>query len=153
LETVLQYEIPVLHPVAVHFPIGLLVGALAVALVWVVTGRSVWRRVLAVLTVAGTAGAAIAYLTGESMEEFSRDVPIVEDLIGLHETLALTTLLTAMAMSLVVCLMEWRRRSESPGGIDSLTLRFAVFAGVLVVACLVLLTGHVGGVMVWGVVR
>jgi uncharacterized membrane protein len=153
METVLQYEIPVLHPLAVHFPVALLVAAAGFAVVWAATGHALWRRVSAAALFVGTAGAAFAYFTGEAMKELSEDIPIVEDLVGLHENLALATLLVSVAMSIVACLIEWRRRRSSVDASDSVPFRVIVLLGFIVVAALVLVAGHVGGIMVWGVAR
>jgi uncharacterized membrane protein len=153
METVLQYEIPVLHPLAVHFPVALLVSAALFSAVWLVRGRSLGRRIASVLMVLGSAGAVLAYMTGESIEELSEDIPIVEEMIGLHQDLALATVWISILMSVCVCYLEWRRRSADAGSIDPLPLRTALFSGFFLLALIVLFTGHVGGIMVWGVAR
>ena len=56
-------------------------------------------------------------------------------------------------MSVCVCYLEWRRRSADAGSIDPLPLRTALFSGFFLLALIVLFTGHVGGIMVWGVAR
>lgn len=151
METVFQYQIPALHPLAVHFPVGLLVAALPVSLLWLVGGDRLWRRVATVLLLLGGAGAAFAYLTGEAMHEMSEEVPIVEELVELHEDLALATLIAAIVIVLAALAVEIRRRSLPRDSADPIVLRFVGFVCVLVVSALVLFTGHVGGVMVWGV--
>ncbi len=149
----LQYEIPSLHPVAVHFPIALLIAALCAAAVWLATGRGFWRRSTGLLLLAGSAGAAFAYLTGEAMLELSEDVPIVEELVDFHETLALATLILSIGLTIAFGLAEYRVRSRPEPSTDRWTGRAVGFAAVLALAVLVALAGHVGGVMVWGVAR
>ena len=153
METVLQYEIPVLHPLAVHFPIALLSAAAGFSLVWLLSGARLWRRLAAALMVVGSVGAAFAYLTGETVRDLSEDIPIVEELVELHETVALATLWVAVAMAISALFVEWVRRAAPTGTTDPLPLRIALFAGFVAVAALVLFTGHVGGLMVWGVAR
>ena len=151
METVLQYEIPVLHPLAVHFPIALLVAAAGFAILWMATAQALWRRIAAVLLVAGTLGAAFAYFTGEEMKDLSADVPIVEDLVGIHEDLALVTLLASLLLSIIVGVIEIRRPGTASEARDSVPVRAIVLLGFVIVALLVLITGHIGGIMVWGV--
>ena len=152
MENVLQYELPVLHPIAVHFPIALLIAAFAVGVPWFVTGLGFWRNVMAVLSVLGSVGAAVAYLTGEAMEEASEGTPIVEEIVEFHETLALITLIVSIAAA-VAALVAVRLGRQGPRPTDSATMRAAVFTLVAAAAVLVAITGHAGGVMVWGVAR
>ncbi len=152
VDQVLQYEIPVLHPIAVHFPIALLVGAAAVAGIWLVSGTDFWRNALAVISVMGAAGAAFAYFTGEAMEEAAEGNPIVEEIGEFHETLGLITLIVSLVAAVCVGIIVWMgRRRGAP--IDPLAVRLVVSTLVAAAAVLALITGHAGGVMVWGVVR
>ncbi len=153
METVLQYEIPVLHPLAVHFPIALLVAAALFSIVWVATARPLWRRVSTALMVIGAVGALFAYFTGEAVEELSEDIPIVEDLVGLHENVALATLVASVVMAILACILEWKTRSSPLGGTEPVWIRIVFMVCFVVIAGLVLFTGHVGGIMVWGVAR
>ncbi|MBT8399348.1 MAG: hypothetical protein KJO98_02630 [Rhodothermia bacterium] len=152
MDQVLQYEIPVLHPIAVHFPIALLVGAAIVAAVWLVRGTGFWRNSLAIISVMGALGAAFAYFTGEAMEEASEGNPIVEEIGEFHETLGLITLIVTLVATIGVGVVAWtgsRRGMQT----DPMVVRLIVFALVAAAAVLVLITGHAGGVMVWGVAR
>ncbi len=152
MDQVLQYEIPVLHPIVVHFPIGLLVGAAVVGAVWLMRGTGFWRNSLCVVSVMGALGAAFAYLTGEAMEEAAEGNPIVEEIGEFHETLGLVTLIASLVATAAVGIVVWMgRRRGAPA--DPMVVRLIVFALVSAAAILVLITGHAGGVMVWGVAR
>ncbi len=153
METVLQYEIPALHPLAVHFPIALLIAAFVVCAIWLATGGRLWRRSTAVLLLAGAMGSAFAYFTGEAMYEMSEDIPVVDELIELHETLALVTLWIAVLLSLGALVLEYLGRSAPDDAIDPVAMRLTAFVCLLVVALVVAATGHVGATMVWGVAR
>lgn len=152
MDQVLQYEIPVLHPIAVHFPIALLVGAAIVAAVWLVRGTGFWRNALAVVSVMGAAGTAFAYFTGEAMEEAAEGNPIVEEIGEFHETLGLVTLIAAIVATVAVGIVVWMGKTRGVSA-DPMVVRLIVFALVAAAAVLVLITGHAGGVMVWGVAR
>ncbi len=147
-----EYEIPVLHPFAVHFPIGLLLCVVVAAVPWTITGRDAWRVSMLVMLSLGTAGVAFAYFTGEAMEEAAEGSPIVEELVELHESLGLAALIASVVILLLVFGMQTVfKRGATPGTPTA----FRVAACVLVVALAVLVafTGHVGGIMVWGVAR
>lgn len=151
---VLQYEIPQLHPIAVHFPIAFLIAAALVAVPWLVSGDVRWRLTLLVLSGLGAAGAAFAYFTGESMEEAAEGTPIVDELVEQHEDLALYTFILSVvtfAMLAGVQYVGTRRPVQAPrdGG------RVRILIGILIIICalLVAATAHFGGVMVWGIAR
>lgn len=52
------------HPMAVHFPIALLIGAVALDAAALLSGRSGWHRTAYGLLVAAAVGAAVAVVTG-----------------------------------------------------------------------------------------
>ncbi len=156
MDAVLQYEIPVFHPLVVHFPIALiLVGALA-AVVWAARGTAFWRDSTLWLFSLGLIGGIVAYKTGEALEEHTEGTPIVEELGALHEDMALYTLLVAGAMVLGMAVLGlWRKKQitllrKQP---DPLVARLLVVLVALAAAALVAWTGHIGGTMVWGTAR
>ncbi len=155
METVLQYKLPILHPLAVHFPIVLIgVGGGGVALVWLVRGTAFWRRATLLLFTLGMAGALFAYFTGEPMEEHVEGTPIVEELVGLHEDMALYTLyLTGLTLVLLAAVSLWleRRTTVERDPNDPLAARILLALLALGAAALVAWTGHIGSTMVWGV--
>lgn len=151
MDAVFQYEIPVLHPLAVHFPLALLLAAAMTALVWCFRGTFFWRQSTLLLTALGTIGAALAYTSGDAMEEQSEGVPIVEDLVGLHEEMGLYTLIVSAAATivLVVFAIVVRRTNERR---DPILARVMVACLVFLAAALVAWTAHIGATMTWGVV-
>ncbi len=154
METLFQYEIPVWHPLVVHFPIALILVAALATVVWSVRGTSFWRRCALLLFTLGMGGAVFAYKTGEAMEEQSEGSPIVEELVGLHEDLALYTLVvTGVTLAALAGLSLWleRRTTLEPAPQDPLAARLALALAALAAAVLVAWTAHVGGTMVWGV--
>jgi uncharacterized membrane protein len=154
MDKVLQYDIPVVHPVAVHFPIALIVVAAFVALVWAIRGTAFWRRATLLLLSVGMIGLVVAYLTGESIEEHVEGTPIVEELVGLHETTALYALIvTGVALAGVAALSFWmeRRTTLQRDPPDPISARLVLTLITVAAAILVAWTGHIGGTMVWGV--
>ena len=154
MEVVLQYEIPVLHPVAVHFAVALLPVAAFCAVVWMFGGARFWRRATLLLSVFSLAGVAFAYGTGDRMAELSEGVPIVEELVARHALMAQYTFIASAivvaGLALVVFWLE-RRTTIERNPPDPFAVRLAF--GLLVVGLAVLAswTGHIGGVMTWGV--
>jgi len=151
METVFQYRIPIWHPIAVHFPLVLIMLAALCALIWLMGDRREMLRAALWCQVLGFMGGLAAFLTGEEAEEQSEGVRIVDELVELHETFALVTLWVAgIAAVAMLGVLWWRRRDvEGPG--TRLAIRLAVFALVLAAAVAVGITGHIGGTMVWGV--
>ncbi len=151
MEAVFEYRIPVLHPLAVHFPLTLLLVAAVAALIWMFRGTTFWRQCSAFLVFLSVPGALLAYLTGDSMAEQSEGVPIVDELVDLHERMALYTLIAssvAAAALIVVLAMSYRRGTAVRDPIGS---RVAAGLLVMIAAALVAWTAHIGATMTWGV--
>ena len=154
MESLFQYDIPVWHPLLVHFPIALILAAALATVAWSIRGTSFWRRCALLLFTLGMGGGVLAYLTGETMEEQSEGSPIVEELVGLHEDLALYTLLVTGATLAALAGLSWwleRRITLERAPKDPLAARLILALAALAAALLVAWTGHVGGTMVWGV--
>lgn len=149
----MTYEIPVWHPFVVHFPIALLVLGGGVAVVYAVAGRALWRAATGLLVAFGTLGAWAANATGDSLYAHVEGTPIVEELVGRHEALGTWTLALGAAATLVwLGVLAWRRRTgRSFDEPDPLAVRLLVAALALAAAVLVVLTGRLGGIMVWGI--
>ncbi|WP_456429453.1 DUF2231 domain-containing protein [Rhodocaloribacter sp.] len=155
MEKVLQYEIPVWHPIAVHFPMALiLTGAVCMAL-WLIRGAHFWRSCALLVYAFGMAGALFAYFTGEAMEEQVEGTPIVEELVRLHEDMGLYTLIfTGLTLAGIVALTIWERyRPIARPQADPVLIRFGLGLLAVISAALVAWTAHIGGIMVWGVTR
>lgn len=153
METFFPYEIPVWHPILVHFPIAfILAGALAASL-WSLRASALWRQIALFLFTLGVAGGLGAYFTGEAMEEQAEGTPIVEELVELHESAALYTLIVAGAVLLGLAVVSvWQARQDpSERRPDPLSVRLVLALLALAAAALVAWTGHLGGSMVWGV--
>ena len=149
MEAVFQYEIPVLHPIAVHFPPALLLAAALAAMAWVIRGTGFWRRCLLYLLCLGGAGTAFAYFTGDAMYDRSAGVPIVEELVGLHQQMALYALfVNLIVLAATAGSAAWFGRRGQPVPV---IVRIIVGAAALLGAFLVLWTAHIGGTMTWGI--
>jgi len=157
MDQVFRYEIPVLHPILVHFPVVLVFVAAIFVLLWLLSDR-----VASLVTGAWILSAAFimtigAYLTGEEMEERSEGVPIVDTLVELHEGAALVSMIViALALLSLVSVFYTQRRDKFSSGSQSssrLWTRIAVFILVLLAVVSIWWTAHIGGTMVWGTVR
>ncbi len=157
MQDILNYDIPVWHPVAVHFPPALLVASAGVAAIWLARGTPHWRRFLLLLLGMSAVGTIFAYRTGEAIEAQSEGVPMVEIFIDLHHTMAVYTLwATLAALAVVGGLTVWLERKARPDvGVplprEPLAARLGGALITLLAALLVVWTAHIGGIMVWGV--
>ena len=155
MDLLTQYEIPYLHPLAVHFPLVLLLLAGLAALVYLARGTSIWRNAIMIFLVLGAAGAFWAGETGETLEESVRGEPMVEAIVETHSQTADWTLWAALgALVLFGAATVWLRRLPEPTSVgerDPIALRAALALVALVPAVLVAYTAHLGGLMVWGV--
>ena len=154
MDLLTQYEIPYLHPLAVHFPLVLLLLAGGAALVYLARGTALWRNAVMVFLLLGAAGAFWAQETGETLEEDVRGEPMVEAIVETHEEAAEWTLWTALgALAIFVAASVWLRRLPPPTSVgerDPALLRAGLALVALVPAVLVAYTGHLGSLMVWG---
>ena len=166
MEILSQYEIPYLHPLAVHFPLVLLLLGAGAAVFYLVLGRAVWRQAGLVLFALGALGAWAASVTGEDLYPAVEGDPLVERVIETHHDAAdATTLASAVAagLFLIVSVARFRpRRRKTDEGDDApappskrepLWGRLLVLLPALAAAALVAWTAHLGGIMVWGVPR
>ena len=155
MDLLTQYEIPYLHPLAVHFPLVLLLLAGLAGMVYLVRGTAVWRVSVIVFLALGGASAYWAGETGETLAEDVRGEPMVEAIVETHSQAADWTLWAAVgALVLVGGISLWLRRLPAPtevGKRDPVLMRSLVALGSCVPAVLVAYTAHLGGLMVWGV--
>ena len=150
MDAVFDYRIPVLHPLAVHFPLALLLAAALAALIWMFRGTFFWRNCTAFLVFLNIPATIFAYLTGDTMEERSEGVPIVDDLVDLHEQMGLYTLIaSALACAALGALMIHQRVNPA-GEKDPIAGRVGVALIILTAAALVAWTAHIGATMTWG---
>lgn len=155
LQAASSYEIPIWHPIVVHFPIGLLAAGTLAVVIWLLLGGVFWRNCSAFLYGLGTAAAALAYWTGEAAHEQSEDVPIVDELAPQHADYAAYTLLFSLltAAALLGAIMWSRYRPARIGdrGQNPLWVRLTITVLAAATAILLTYTAHLGGLMVWGV--
>ena len=164
MDLIAQYEIPFLHPLAVHFPLVLLLLGAASAVLYLVFGRAFFRQAGLVLFLLGTVGAWAAERTGHDLYDAVEGDPVVEEVVGRHEQGAewtvWTSLLAALAFG-VVSAARVRRRPAPPEGEsppprprrEPVWGRLLVVVPALLAAALVAWTAHLGAIMVWGVPR
>ncbi|MCS6831682.1 MAG: DUF2231 domain-containing protein [Armatimonadota bacterium] len=149
-----MYQIPILHPVLVHFPIAFILLAAVTALAWLSWGTRFWRHVTLLLLVAGFIGGLGAYFTGEAAEEFGKGNARVEMFEKQHENMALLTVVaTGLALFTLAAYIGASRRllpSDRPDEKDLPIARVVVAVLSIAAAVLVARTGHLGGLMVWG---
>lgn len=122
-----------IHPIVIHLPIVCLLLAALAELLVLLRGAA-WQPATALLLVIGTAGAALAVLTGINLEG-SQDPLILER----HELLAWLTLSGAVIASALLLLRRWVPMPRWP-----------LLAVLMITALLAGATGHLGGQMSWG---
>ncbi len=145
-----EFIIPYLHPLAVHFPLALLLTGAGTAVLYALTGTGFWRRITLMLFLLGFIGAIVARQSGEAMEEDVEGEEMAELFLEEHAAMANRTVLASGLTLLVLVAAEvrnWTGRRRK----DRLWLRFTVVVLAVLSGVLVAYTGHLGGLMVWGV--
>jgi len=140
-----------LHPIAVHFPVVLLVGGVLidVASAWMFA----WRKAGFLHLVLGTAGAIAALFTGLID---ARSIPAGEGntLLQLHTLLAyLTTLVFGLMAAGRIYFRIHRARTHTPGDPEASVPAGpagAYFALAVIGVALIVATGYTGGDLVYG---
>jgi len=122
-----------LHPVFVHGPIACLMLAVLAEFLVLLRGER-WKPATAILVTCGTAGAALAILSGLQLKG-AQDPLMLER----HELLGWLTFSGALIASGMLIAMRWVPLKRWP-----------LFAVLVLTAALVAWTGHIGGAMVWG---
>ena len=127
-----------LHPLLIHFPIALVIAAGLAELTAIVTANEDWRTVAVGNVRAGAVFAVLAALAGWLLA-LAPEME-VSPLLEWHRWLGITGAGSAIAAALAT--RDLRRRARQVR-----VYRIALAASVLLVA----VTGHIGGVLVWGV--
>ncbi len=125
-----------LHPMLVHFPIALLLAAVAADLFG--RKRETVRRAAAGLLVAGVSLGWIAAGAG-AVSYFT--VPAHTEAAHVQMTWHWVSALATLGLFTVLAAVRWRRRAEPVGG--------GAVAGELLAAALLLWVGYLGGAMVY----
>lgn len=154
MEPIQTYEIPILHPLVVHFPIALLMVGTAAVLFWAARPTTFWYRCAALAYLVGSLATVAAYFTGEDAEHFGEGVPIVEEVVHTHETFAIVTLAVAFVTLLALVLVNPKALSgDTSSAHPGPPVRYAIAVLAVATAVLIAWTSHLGGIMVWGVPR
>lgn len=129
-----------IHPVVVHFPIALLLTALALDALALLLRRPSLHRVALWNLCLGTAGAAMAVLTGLKAAEIAKHSFDIHRVMELHRKLGIATL------SLGSLLVGWRLWTR-----DRLTPRSRILTLLIMLALSSTLAygAHLGGRMVY----
>lgn len=129
-----------LHPLLVHFPIALILSAAAAELLALVTKRPSFRQAGAYCLVLAVLGTIPTYVTGQFLSDHApKDAAA---LIATHERFATATLVLAV-LALGGRVLVWRKAWNS-------TKRGLYLGPLFVAAVTVGVTGHYGGMMVFG---
>jgi uncharacterized membrane protein len=127
-----------LHPLLVHFPIGLVLMAAVAEVVAMVTGLSDWRTVALTNVRAGAVFAIGAAIAGWRLASS----PGIEATSSLEWHRWLGALAAIAVFGAALATAGARGRSPSAMWVYRITLFWA--------ALLVAVTGHLGGLLVWG---
>jgi uncharacterized membrane protein len=127
-----------LHPALIHFPIALVMVAVVAEAAATVTVDARWRTVAVANVRAGAAFALIAAVAGWKLAR----TPGIEatSLLEWHRWLG--TIGAGLTLAAAVATSRAVRRTS----VDLWIFRIALFAA----GALVAVTGHLGGVLVWG---
>jgi uncharacterized membrane protein len=127
-----------LHPLLIHVPIALVIAAALAEGAAIVTANANWRTVAIANVRAGAVCALVATFAGWRLAV----APEIElsPLLEWHRWLG--TLAAGAAVAAALATAAVHRRSALGTG----TYRIALFAAGMLVA----VTGHAGGVLVWG---
>ncbi|GAB5534717.1 MAG: hypothetical protein Rubg2KO_09660 [Rubricoccaceae bacterium] len=153
MDILTQYEIPYLHPLAVHFPLVLLLLGAAASALYAGLGTATWRWAALILIVLGAASSIWAEETGETLADTVDGEPIATVVLPDHKDGAEWTVRVSILTVLVLAsLSVWaRRQPERFVPKEPLAGRILVLLLAGLAAGLVAWTAHLGGIMVWGV--
>jgi len=134
-----MFEHP-LHPVVVHFPIALLSTAVLFELLGFYFRRDDFRRFGFWLLMLGLTGGIVAAVFGHWAEEAAEKMGVPKEAIELHESFAVTTLITFG----LLLIYRWRIRERWTPVHNGIYLSMAL-AGLLLLGT----TGYFGGDLVY----
>jgi uncharacterized membrane protein len=127
-----------LHPLVLHFPIGLVLAAATAELLAILTGREPWRAIGIANLRAGAAMAALTAIAGWALTS----VRFVEPsrLLEWHRWFGVA----GAGAAIGAAALSWRLRAQSKPRL------FFYQAALLGAAALIAIAGHLGGTLVWG---
>lgn len=141
-----------LHPIIIHFPIGLLIVVPIIILMGLLMPKNGRTFLIAafVLMLIGTIATFVAVSTGEAAGELAEHINNVESVLEEHEELAETTRTVFTALTAVFGVILFApmlfKKELSRAILIPLNLAFLLFYGSGVV--LLLNTAHQGGILV-----
>ena len=143
-----------LHPLIIHFPVGLLLVAPVFIILSLVSKRSgrAYAMAALILMVLGTAAVFVAVSTGEAAGQLAERTPEINRVLTHHEELAETTrivfsvLTAAFALILFGPRLLKRELGRVPSAVLTLIFLVLYMAGALVLSN----TAHNGGTLVHG---
>lgn len=153
-------QIPNIHPVFVHFPIGMLTlyGLMEVARFEILKKQPYWFYVKSAFLILGAASAHITVITGLLAEEFMKGNPTLE----VHERFALlsTGLFDVLALAYLIAFINrqwpgrvWQQKpfwQKVTKGASIITHTKVGVVLAIVGLVLITITGALGGSMVYG---
>lgn len=129
-----------LHPLVVHFPIALLVTALALETVGAGFRWESWRRAASSNLALGVMGAAVAVLTGVLAEGTAKHSFDIEQVLARHEQMGY------LVLSLAIAALGWRWATRAAA---RRWIRWVGW-GLMAATCAGLAVGaHLGGRLVY----
>jgi len=127
-----------LHPMLVHFPIGLVLAAAAAEVLAILTRRATWRAIAVANVRAGAAMGAVTAIAGWLFAT----APFIEPTRSL--TLHRWTGLAGAAAAIAAALFSMRPPVQAHRSV------FAYQTALFGAAVFVAIAGHLGATLVWG---
>ena len=129
-----------LHPMVVHFPIGLLLTALLIETLALLMKKPAWHRVSLWNLTLGTLAAAVAVLTGRQAMAAAKHSMEIHRIMELHERLG------SLVLSLVAVIAGWRliAKDRFRGG-----FRWVSWGLLAIVCGTMAFSAYLGGRMVY----
>ncbi|MGP4080687.1 DUF2231 domain-containing protein [Pseudalkalibacillus sp. R45] len=128
-----------IHPLLVHFPIALFLFGVLIQII-VIWKPAFYDKMATYLFLGGVVSGIPTYLTGKLDEDYAEDYfgDDVKDIIEIHETLGVTTLIVFSSIVLIKLTLR-----------DKKSIRILVIVLSLIGAGLISFTGHLGGQIVY----
>ncbi|NNE35589.1 MAG: hypothetical protein HKN13_10140, partial [Rhodothermales bacterium] len=115
MSDLLDYSIPVFHPIAVHFPVAVLPVALVACIVWVYRPDSTWGSATLLLLGVAAVGSIVAFVTGDAVYAQSEGVPVVEQFVERHRLLGRLVMIgSILSVGLAASGYILGKRAEQP---------------------------------------
>lgn len=133
------------HPQVVHFPITLLIVALAFEIVSYFGKKESFSLISLILLILGTIGSFIAIQTGETSAEIAKKIIGIGSTLHEHEEMAEMVFYLYLAITIIkVVLMRLKK--------DILPWKVFILVGMIAGTFFIFRVGHYGGQLVyeWG---